>query len=81
MSLLFKVVFASHARGTHHKLVLDSLRQLRGPDVTHWEELLLSEYAALLEGAKAPDDEFRDFKNHVLHVRENFWGGALNSAA
>jgi hypothetical protein len=81
MSLLFKVVFASHARGTHHKLVLDSLRQLRGPDVTLWEELLLSEYAALLEGAKAPDDEFRDFKNHVLHVRENFWGGALNSAA
>jgi hypothetical protein len=81
MSLLFKVVFASHARGTHHKLVLDSLRQLQGADVTLWEELLLSEYSALLEGAKAPDDEFRDFKNHVLHVRENFWGGALNSAA
>ncbi len=31
-------------------------------------------------GAKAPDDQFKDFKNHVLHVRDNFWGGAESAA-
>ncbi len=29
-----------------------------------------------LEGSKAPDNEFKDFKNHVLHVRDSYWGGA-----
>ena len=31
------------------------------------------------EGAKAPDEEFKDFKNHVLHVREKDWGGAIEA--
>ncbi len=31
---------------------------------------------ALLEGSKAPDTEFKDFKNHVLHTRDGYWGGA-----
>ena len=29
-----------------------------------------------MAGAKAPDDEFKDFKNHVLHPRDGYWGGA-----
>src|SRR5581483_1854844 len=29
-----------------------------------------------LEGSKAPDNRFKDFKNHVLHPRDGFWGGA-----
>ena len=29
-----------------------------------------------LEGSKAPDNEFKDFKNHVLHTRDGYWGGA-----
>ena len=29
-----------------------------------------------MEGSKAPDKEFKDFKNHVLHVGDDFWGGA-----
>ena len=29
-----------------------------------------------LEGSKAPDKEFKDFKNHVLHTRDGYWGGA-----
>jgi Domain of unknown function (DUF4332) len=38
---------------------------------------LFLRYADLyLEGAKAPDLEFKDFKNHVLHTRDDYWGGA-----
>ena len=29
-----------------------------------------------LEGAEAPDEEFKDFENHVLHPRDGLWGGA-----
>ena len=35
---------------------------------------------ALLEGSKAPDDEFKDFTNHVLHTRDGLWGGAPEKA-
>jgi hypothetical protein len=80
MSLLFNVVVAGHARGTHHRIVLDSLLQFRRSDAVMWQELLLSEYSSLLAGSKAPDDDFRDFRNHVLHVNENFWGGAVGAA-
>ena len=80
MSLLKNIVFASHARSTHHKLALDALSHLKGPDAGTWSELLLSEYGAYLGGAKAPDDVFKDFRNHVLHVRDNFWGGAVSAA-
>jgi hypothetical protein len=79
MSLLLNVIFASHARSTHHKLALDALRHLQCDAAAQWTDLILSEHAAYLEGAKAPDDDFKDFKNHVLHVKENFWGGAVSS--
>ena len=34
---------------------------------------------ALLAGSIAPDQAFKDFRNHVLHVREKCWGGAVES--
>ena len=80
MSLLLNVIFASHARSTHHKLALDALRHLQGDEAAQWADVIISQHAAYLEGAKAPDDDFKDFKNHVLHVKENFWGGAVSSA-
>jgi hypothetical protein len=80
MSLLLNVIFASHARSTHHKLALDALRHLQGNEAAQWTDLIISQHAAYLEGANAPDDDFKDFKNHVLHVKENFWGGAVSSA-
>ena len=79
MSLLLNVIFASHARSTHHKLALDALKHLQCDEAAQWTDLILSQHAAYLEGAKAPDDDFKDFKNHVLHVKENFWGGAVSS--
>ena len=76
MNLLFRVVYAAHATGTHHKLALDALRHLQGADAEAWQRLVLSHAKLYLEGSKAPDNEFKDFKNHVLHTRDGYWGGA-----
>jgi predicted flap endonuclease-1-like 5' DNA nuclease len=80
MSLLFKVLYAAHARGTHHKLALDALARLEGPDAERWQRLFLKHAPVYMAGAKAPDDVFKDFKNHVLHPRDGFWGGAPAAA-
>jgi predicted flap endonuclease-1-like 5' DNA nuclease len=80
MSLLFRIVYAAHAKGTHHKLALDALRQLEGPNAERWQRLFLKHADLYMEGSKAPDDQFKDFKNHVLHVRDGYWGGALDKA-
>jgi len=76
MNTLFRVLYAAHARGTHHKLALDGLRHLSGPQADDWRCVFLKHAELLLVGSKAPDDSFKDFKNHVLHPRDNFWGGA-----
>jgi hypothetical protein len=76
MNTLFRVLYAAHARGTHHKLALDGLRHLHGPQAEAWRCVFLKHAELLMVGAKAPDDSFKDFKNHVLHPRDNFWGGA-----
>lgn len=76
MNLLFRVVYAAHANGTHHKLALDALRQLRCMDADLWQRMFLANASLYLEGSKAPDNDFKDFKNHVLHTRDGFWGGA-----
>jgi hypothetical protein len=76
MHLLFHIVYAAHANGTHHKLALDALRHLRCTDADYWQRLFLLHAEFYLEGSRAPDDEFKDFKNHVLHTRDGFWGGA-----
>jgi hypothetical protein len=80
MSLLFRIVYAAHAKGTHHKLALDALRHLDGPDSEAWTRVFLKHADLYLQGAKAPDDEFKDFKNHVLHPRDGYWGGAPEKA-
>jgi hypothetical protein len=80
MSLLFRIVYAAHAAGTHHKLALDALRHLACPEYEYWQRLFLKHAERYIEGSKAPDNEFKDFKNHVLHVRDGYWGGALDKA-
>lgn len=81
MSLLYRIVYAAHANGTHHKLALDALPLLRAPDADRWQNLLLKHAQRFLEGSKAPDNTFKDFRNHVLHVRDNYWGGAPEKTA
>ncbi|MBL8811337.1 MAG: DUF4332 domain-containing protein [Planctomycetaceae bacterium] len=77
---ILNVIFAAHARSTHHKLALDALTHLQNGQADRWRTLILSQHSAYLDGAKAPDDDFKDFRNHVLHVSENFWGGAVSAA-
>jgi len=79
MSLLYTVVFATRCRSTHHRLAVDALRHLRSPDAQRWRNLLLHHHDEYLGGAKAPDAVFKDFKNHVLHVRDGDWGGAVEA--
>lgn len=81
MSLLFRIVYAAHANGTHHKLALDALKRLTSPDAERWRRLFLKHAETYLTGSKAPDKEFKDFRNHVLHVEDNYWGGAPEKAA
>ena len=81
MNLLFRIVYAAHANGTHHKLALDALRRLKTSDADRWQRLFLKHADVYLEGSKAPDKQFKDFKNHVLHVGDNYWGGAPEKVA
>ncbi len=81
MSLLYRIVYATHANGTHHKLALDALQLVEVPDAARWQNIFLKHAKLYLDGSKAPDNEFKDFKNHVLHVRDDYWGGAPEKAA
>ncbi len=80
MSVLQNVLFAHRSTSTHHKLVLDALRHLRRDDAEAWRPLFLKQGESLLAGSTAPDDQFKDYRNHVVHVREKCWGGAVEAA-
>lgn len=80
MNLFYRIVYASACPGTHHKLAMQAVRLLECPDAIRWQNLLLKHHRAYLDGAKAPDDCFKDFQNHVLHVNEGNWGGAPKAA-
>jgi hypothetical protein len=78
--LLFDVVYAHRASGSHHKIALDALRRLETPEAEAWRKVFLTHADIYMKGAKAPDDVFRDSQNHVLHVRDKYWGGAVEAA-
>ena len=80
MNLLFRLVRAAHASGTHHKLALDALPRLSIEAAEPWRRLILKHHEEYLLGAKAPDKKFKDFRNHVLHVADGYWGGAVGAA-
>lgn len=80
MNLLFRVIYAAHAKGTHHRLALDAVAQLGGADAEAWRRMFLKHAEVFMMGSKAPDNVFKDFKNHVLHPRDGYWGGAPAAA-
>lgn len=80
MNLLELVIIAHRCRSTHHYIAFDALQLLKGDDASDWKNLLLKHHTDLLKGAKAPDSEFKDFQNHVLHVGDGEWGGARDAA-
>lgn len=80
MNLLFRTLYAQKCTSTHHKLAMDALRYLSTDNQEHWMQLFLKHVELYTDGAKAPDKKFKDFRNHVLHVSENNWGGAVKTA-
>lgn len=80
MELLHELIWASACKSTHHKLGLLAVRELRVDHVSRWQRLFYYHYERFLLGCKDPDDKFKDFKNHVLHVEQNYWGGAPATA-
>ncbi|WP_237227054.1 DUF4332 domain-containing protein [Rubinisphaera sp. JC750] len=79
MSLYFETLYAWKAKGTHHKLAMDALELLSVEYADEWSDLFLRHIESYLTGAKDPDKKFRDFRNHVLHVHDDFWGGAIKA--
>lgn len=80
MSACYRLVLDAVCRNNHHRLAVLALDQLQDADAVRWRDLFLRHRDAYLEGAKAPDEVFRDFRNHVLHVRDGDWGGARQAA-
>lgn len=80
MSVCYRLVLDSVCRSNHHRLAVLALDHLRGEGAEDWRRVFLKHRDAYLEGAKAPDAVFKDFKNHVLHVRDGDWGGAPQAA-
>ena len=77
MDLMFRLVYGTACRSTHHKFALDALKRLDADLREPWLHAFLLHHEDYLRGAKDPDDRFRDFTNHVLHVGEGGWGGAI----
>jgi predicted flap endonuclease-1-like 5' DNA nuclease len=80
MSVCYRLVLDSVCRSNHHRLAVLALDHLQNEAAADWQKVFLKHRDAYLEGAKAPDEVFKDFKNHVLHVRDGDWGGAPQAA-
>ena len=85
MSVCYRLVLDSVCRSNHHRLAVLALEHLQNQESTKWRDAFLKHRDAYLQGAKAPDEVFKDFKNHVLHVRDGAnggkdWGGAPQAA-
>lgn len=73
---LYQMIVTNECRNTHHKLVMNSLKRLQCEGADQWLNLFVRYFEQYLEGSKDPDTKFKDFRNHVLHVSDNYWGGA-----
>ena len=80
MKLLIKLLRAAHCQSTHHYFAVDALSLVSTAKGKQLCQVLLHYHQDYLRGAEAPDTEFRDFRNHVLHVQDNHWGGAPQAA-
>ncbi len=64
-------------RSTHERLAYEATKYLP----KERRDVLLAYVTDLLEGSKAPDRKFKDFRNHVLHPSsEGLRGGAIEAA-
>jgi len=80
MDTIVAILRAAHCKSTHHFFAIDSLWEIRSPRGELSSDLLLAHYGEYLKGAKDPENVFKDFENHVMHVAVGYWGGAAKSA-
>ncbi|MFK8113250.1 MAG: DUF4332 domain-containing protein [Rubripirellula sp.] len=80
MDRLITILRAAHCRSTHQFFVVDAIPLVTTPAGQRLGTQMLRNYKRYLVGAKAPDKDFRDFRNHVLHVQDDHWGGAAKKA-
>jgi hypothetical protein len=76
VSPLISILRAVHCRSTHHYFAVDALRLVQTDAGLRLRSILLKHHEKYLEGTKDPDNRFRDFQNHVIHVRDGYFGGA-----
>lgn len=76
MKSLLRVLRAAHCRSTHHLFAVDALPLVQTAPGRRLVRLLLRHHRRYLAGAVDPDERFRDFQNHVIHVADGGWGGA-----
>ncbi len=79
MDTLIAILRAAHCKSTHHYFAIDSLSQVSTSRGHELADLLLAHYGDYLKGAKDPDNVFKDFENHVIHVADGYWGGAAKA--
>ena len=80
MDSIIAILRAAHCKSTHHYFAIDSLHEVKSDRGKLLANLLLANYSDYLKGAKDPDNVFKDFENHVLHVSDGYWGGAPKTA-
>ncbi|MBI1359717.1 MAG: DUF4332 domain-containing protein [Alphaproteobacteria bacterium] len=80
MGAYYDLVLNSVCRSNHHRIAIMALDHLQGDDADQWRNLFLKWHPTYLEGSKAPDAQFKDFRNHVVHPKDGFWGGAPQAA-
>ncbi len=80
MNLLIKILQAAHCRSTHQYFVLDAVPLLKTSRGQLLGQILLKHHEQYLVGSKDPDTKFKDFRNHVVHVNDGYWGGAMKKA-
>lgn len=80
MKPIIAILRAAHCKSTHHYFAIDALQTIVSPSGKQLADMLLAHHGDYLQGAKAPDNVFKDFENHVLQVRDGYWGGAAVTA-
>ncbi|KAA5542758.1 hypothetical protein FYK55_14660 [Roseiconus nitratireducens] len=75
-STLHRIVRRTRCVQTHQRFAIDALPLVATAGGTRLASWLLVHHAQYLRGAIDPDIRFRDYHNHVIHVREGCWGAA-----
>ena len=76
MHPLITLLRSSRCCSTHHCFALDALPLVQTDAGMRLVRLLLRHRDRFLTGTIDPDLRYRDYQNHVIHVREGYWGGA-----